>query len=147
MVRVLRASIGEVRIGAWSEWGKECRWSRAQEVIAMMQKLAISGVLVLAVLLAVIGWSSPTPVHGKSHLSMERVLYNNSILIKAGEMKSLDITLETRKSGPGQVICEISKVPDSLSLSRLTIAGAKCTAACVLSKRRGSRARRTRMPR
>lgn len=83
----------------------------------MMKKLAISSVLILAVLLAVIGCSSPTPVPGKSHLSMARVLYDNSISIKAGEMKSLDVTLETRKSGPGQVIYEISRVPDGLDVS------------------------------
>ncbi len=83
----------------------------------MKEKLAISGVLILAVLLAVIGCSAPKPIPGKSHLSMARVLYDDSVSIKAGETKSLDVTLESRKSGPGQVIYEISRVPDGLDVS------------------------------
>jgi len=83
-----------------------------------VKKLAISGVLILAVLLlAVIGCSDPTPTPGKSHLSMARVLYDDSVSLKAGETKSLDVTLETRKSGPGRIIYEISRVPDGLDVS------------------------------
>jgi len=48
---------------------------------------------------------------------MARVLHDGSVSIKAGETKSLDVTLETRKSGPGQVIYEISGVPDGLNVS------------------------------
>jgi len=48
---------------------------------------------------------------------MARVLHDDSISIKAGETKSLDVTLETRKSGPGQVVYEISRVPDALDVS------------------------------
>ena len=84
----------------------------------MRKKLAISGVLILtALLLAVIGCSVPTPTPGKSHLSMARVFYDDSVSLKAGEMKSLDVTLETRKSGPGRIIYEISRVPDGLDVS------------------------------
>ena len=48
---------------------------------------------------------------------MARVLYDDSVSIKAGETKSLDVTLETRKSGPGKVIYEISGVPNGLEVS------------------------------
>jgi len=48
---------------------------------------------------------------------MARVRHDDSILIKAGEMKSLDVTLETRKSGPGTVIYEISGAPEGLDVS------------------------------
>ena len=83
-----------------------------------MKKLAISGVVILAViLLAVIGCSAPKPIPGKSHFSMARVLYDDSVSLKAGETKSLDVTLETRKSGPGRIIYEISRVPDGLDVS------------------------------
>jgi len=82
-----------------------------------MKKLAISGVVILAILLTMIGCSTATPIPGKSHLSMARVLYDDSVSLKAGEMKSLDVTLETRKSGPGRIIYEISKVPDGLDVS------------------------------
>ena len=82
-----------------------------------MKKLNILGVLILAALLLADCCSTPTPVPGKSHLSMARVLYDDSVSLKAGEAKSLDVTLETRKSGPGQVIYEISRVPDGLDVS------------------------------
>ncbi len=83
-----------------------------------MKKLNISGVLILAVLLlAVTGCSTPTSTPGKSHLSMARVLYDDSVSLKAGETKSLDVTLETRKSDPGRIIYEISSVPDGLDVS------------------------------
>lgn len=83
-----------------------------------MKKLNISGVLILAaLLLAVIGCSGPTPTPGKSHLLMARVLHDDSVSLKAGQTKSLDVTLETRKSGPGQVIYEISGAPDGLDVS------------------------------
>lgn len=82
-----------------------------------MRKMNISGVLILAaLLLAVIGCSTPAPTPGKSHLSMARVLYDDSISLKAGDTKSLDVTLETRKSGPGRIIYEISRVPDGLDV-------------------------------
>lgn len=73
--------------------------------------------IMMITLSTAIGCSSPQPVPGQSHLSMARVLYDDSISIKAGETKSLDVTLETRKSGPGQVIYEISGVPDGLDVS------------------------------
>ena len=83
-----------------------------------MKKLNISGAYILAtLLLAVIGCSTPTPTPGKSHLSMARVLYDDSVSLKAGETKSLDVMLETRKSGPGRIIYEITRVPDGLDVS------------------------------
>ena len=83
-----------------------------------MKKLtALYLAIMMIILSAVIGCSSSTPVPGKSHLSMARVLYDDSVSIKAGETKLLDVTLETRKSGPGQVIYEISRVPDGLDVS------------------------------
>jgi hypothetical protein len=68
------------------------------------------------VLLAVIGCSGPMPTPGRSQL-MARVLHDDSVSIKAGETKSLDVTLETRKSGPGRVIYEISGAPEGLDVS------------------------------
>jgi len=83
-----------------------------------IKKFAILYLSIIMIALSVaIGCSDPTPIPGKSHLSMARVLYDDSISIKAGEAKSLDVTLETRKSGPGQVIYEISRVPDGLDVS------------------------------
>jgi len=73
--------------------------------------------IMIIILSAVIGCSTPTPTPGKSHLSMARVLYDDSVSLKAGETKSLDVTLETRKSGPGRIIYEISRVPDGLDVS------------------------------
>ena len=73
--------------------------------------------IIIVTIVAVIGCSSPTPTPGKSHLLMARVRHDDSISIKAGEMKSLDVTLETRKSGPGRIIYEISRVPDGLDVS------------------------------
>ena len=67
-----------------------------------MKKLtALCFAIIMIIISAVIGCSSPTPVPGKSHLSMARVLHDDSVTIKAGETKSLDVTLETRKSGLG----------------------------------------------
>jgi len=87
-----------------------------------MKKLAISGVVILAViLLAVIGCSAPKPIPGKSHFSMARVLYDDSVSIKAGETKSFDVTLETRKQGPGKVIYEISRVAGEYSGNKLPL--------------------------
>jgi len=78
-----------------------------------MKKLSVLYLaLIMIILSAVIGCSAPTPTPGKSHFSMARVLYADTVSIKAGETKSLDVTLETRKSGPGQVIYEISRVPE-----------------------------------
>jgi len=83
-----------------------------------MGRLNMTGSVILAALLLVlIGCSSPTPTPGKSHLLMARVRHDDSISIKAGEMKSLDVTLETRKSGPGTVIYEISGAPEGLDVS------------------------------
>jgi hypothetical protein len=73
--------------------------------------------IIIVTIVVVISCSSPTPVPGKSHLTMARVLHDDSVSLKAGETKSLDVTLETRKSGPGQVIYEISRVPDGLDVS------------------------------
>ncbi len=83
----------------------------------MKKLIVLCAVILMVVLLAVIGCSAPTPVPGKSHLSMARVRYDDSVSIKAGETKSLDVILETRNSGPGQVIYEISRVPDGLDVS------------------------------
>ena len=83
-----------------------------------MKKLTVLYIAIIVIILsAVIGCSAPTPVPGKSHLSMARVLHDNFVSIKAGEMESLDVTLETRKSGPGRVIYEISRVPAGLDVS------------------------------
>jgi uncharacterized protein YcfL len=83
-----------------------------------MRRLHMSGVVILAALLLVlIGCSSPTPTPGKSHLLMARVRHDDSISIKADETKSLDVILETRKSGPGTVIYEISEAPEGLDVT------------------------------
>ena len=83
----------------------------------MKRLVALYLAIMMIILSTVIGCSASTPVPGKSHLSMARVLYDDSVSIKARETKSLDVTLETRKSGPGQVIYEISRVPDGLDVS------------------------------
>ena len=83
----------------------------------MRRPFALYAVIMTIILFAAIGCSCPTPTPGKSHLSIARVLYDDSVSIKAGETKSLDVTLETRKSGPGKVIYEISGVPDGLDVS------------------------------
>ncbi len=83
----------------------------------MRRPFVLYPAIIMIILSAFIGCSAPTPVPGKSHLSMARVRYDDSISIKAGETKSVDVTLETRKSGPGQVIYEISRVPDGLDVS------------------------------
>jgi len=83
-----------------------------------MKKLSVLYLaLIMIILSTAIGCSAPTPTPGKSHFSMARVLHDDSIPIKAGETKALDVTLETRKSGPGRVIYEISRVPDGLEVS------------------------------
>jgi len=74
------------------------------------------GVILATLLLVLIGCSEPTPTPGKSHLLMARVRHDDSISIKAGETKSLDVTLETRRSGPGTVIYEISGAPEGLDV-------------------------------
>ncbi len=83
----------------------------------MKRLVALYPAIMIIILSAAISCSAPTPVPGKSHFSMARVLHDDSVSIKAGETKSLDVTLETRKSGPGQVIYEISRVPDGLDVS------------------------------
>jgi len=82
-----------------------------------VNKLTALYVAIMIVLVAVVGCSAPTPTPGKSHLLMARVLHDDSVLIKAGETKSLDVTLETRKSGPGRVIYEISGATDGLDVT------------------------------
>ena len=46
--------------------------------------------------------STPITTPGKSHFNDVRVLYANSVDLKAGETKLIDVTLETRKDGPGE---------------------------------------------
>ena len=83
-----------------------------------MKKLSVLYLaIVMIILLTAIGCSAPTPTPGKSHLTMARVRYDDSVTIKAGETKSLDVNLETRKSGPGRVIYEISGAPDGLDVT------------------------------
>ena len=83
-----------------------------------MKKLTVLYLAIIVIILsAVIGCSAPKPIPGKSHFSMARVLYDDSVSLKAGETKSLDVTLETRKSGPGRIIYEITRVPDGLDVS------------------------------
>ena len=79
--------------------------------------VTIYAAIVMIILSAIIGCSAPTPTPGKSHLLIARVLHDDSISIKAGETKSLDVTLETRKSGPGRVIYEISGAPEGLEVT------------------------------
>lgn len=51
---------------------------------------------------------STIPPPGKSANESARVLYSaNSVDLKAGENTSIDVTLETRKDGPGWFFCKI----------------------------------------
>lgn len=87
-----------------------------------MKKLtALYLAIMIIILSAVIGCSAPKPIPGKSHFSMARVLYDDSVSIKAGETKSFDVTLETRKQGPGKVIYEISRVAGEYSGNKLPL--------------------------
>ena len=51
-----------------------------------------------------------TPPPGKAHFSEARIYYDDSVELKVGETKLLDVALETREDGPGEVIYEIFRV-------------------------------------
>ncbi len=51
-----------------------------------------------------------TPPPGKAHFSEARIYYDDSVELKVGETKLLDVTLETREDGPGEVTYEIFRV-------------------------------------
>jgi len=50
------------------------------------------------------------PPPGKSLLEAARIEFDDFVKLKAGETKSLDVTLETLKHGPGEVAYTISRV-------------------------------------
>jgi len=50
---------------------------------------------------------TPVTIPGKSLLESARVLYADSVDLKAGETRLIDVTLETRKDGPGEFSCVI----------------------------------------
>ena len=87
----------------------------------MKKLVALYTAIMMIILSAAIGCSAPTPVPGKSHFSMARVLHDDSVSIKAGEAKSLDVTLETRKQGPGEITYKILGIAEDYGEDNLPL--------------------------
>jgi hypothetical protein len=72
--------------------------------------------------------SEPVTVPGKSHFDDARLRFADSVEVKAGETKSIDVTLETQADGPGEFSYSVFRVgweygevelplPDGLAIS------------------------------
>lgn len=61
----------------------------------------------------------PSPVPGRSHFDDARVYYDDVLVLKAGETKLLDVTLETRKDGPGKFNGIVSRVAKEYGEAKL----------------------------
>ena len=73
-----------------------------------MTKLTVLYLAIMIIILsAVIGCSAPKPIPGKSHFSIARAYYDDSVVLKIGETKLIDVTLETREDGAGEFSCVI----------------------------------------
>jgi len=62
-----------------------------------------------------------SPVPGHSHFDDAFVRYDDSVELKAGETKLLDVTLEARKDGPGEVIYAIYRVAEEYAEDKLPV--------------------------
>jgi hypothetical protein len=64
---------------------------------------------------------NPQPVPGKSLLESARLLYADSVELEAGETKSIDVTLDTRKDGPGEFSYQVFRVDREYGEVRLPL--------------------------
>ncbi len=84
-----------------------------------MRRLWITVTLLIIVLFALIACARPATNPGEPMLERARVLYANSVDLKAGEIKLVDVTLETRKDGPGEFSCTIFRTDKQYSKDTL----------------------------
>jgi hypothetical protein len=62
-----------------------------------------------------------SPVPGRSHFDDAFLRYDDSVELKAGETKLLDVTLEARKDGPGEVIYAIYRVAEEYAEHKVPV--------------------------
>ncbi len=87
----------------------------------MVKLAAIVSILTITLLTATLVGCQPSPetTPGKSLLRRFFLVYDHSVTLKAGETKSVTITLETRKDGPGEVTYSIYRVAKEYSEEKL----------------------------
>lgn len=70
-----------------------------------------------------ISYESPVEVPGWSHFDDARIRYEHAIELQAGETKSIEATLETRKDGPGKFSGRLYRVAQEYSEEPIPMPG------------------------